>query len=123
MSLIKFDFIENVKFKTDESSFITSSPILLKNFPSDGDIFSFLENLLIYNYCRYYNLSKDEVSCKISTNNHMFQSFADKNDSNPFYDYFMMDLFIKGDSGLLSFVYDVGLGSNMNKGFGMLDLY
>ena len=124
LSLIKFDFIENVKFKTDESSFITVSPILLKNFPSDGDIFSFLENLLIYNYCRYYNLNKDEVSCKISTNNHMFQSFVDKNDNNPFYDYFfMMDLFIKGDSGLLSFAYDVGLGSNMNKGFGMLDLY
>lgn len=35
----------------------------------------------------------------------------------------MLDIVIRGDNGLLSFAYDVGLGENTENGCGMLDLY
>ncbi len=122
--LVRVEFLENIEFKSNESNFISISPILLKNFPDDADIFSFLENLLINNYCRYYNLNFTTVFCEISTHKEIFQEFID-NDTNSMFNnhYYMLDLYIKGDSSLISFAYDVGLGHNTNFGFGMLELY
>ena len=124
LSLIKFEFFENPIFDSDGSNFITISPILLKNFPDDGDLFSFLENLLVNDYCEYYNLDKPNVYCQISSHRDNFQKFIDFNTASNFNDYYYMsDLYIIGDERLISFAYDVGLGNNTNKGFGMLDFY
>lgn len=122
--LFKFEFSEDIKFTSNESNFITVSPIYLKNYPDDNDLFSFLENMLIEKYCRYYQLNKKYVNCKIMTGGSNFQKFTVKTESGEFEDYYyMLDLIIIADADVISFAYDVGLGNNTNNGFGMLDLY
>lgn len=124
MYLVRFEFFKNAEFYLGESDFICVSPIFLKNYPDKGDLFSYIENLLIERYCRYYGLNVHEVCCQITTHGDLFQKFIDYDDSSKFNDYFyMLDLNIVGDAGLISFAYDVGLGNDTNLGFGMLDLY
>lgn len=74
LSLFRFDILEEVFFDSNESNFITVSPILLKNFPQNANLFSFLENILIDNYCKYYNLETNAVYCEITTNEDKFQN-------------------------------------------------
>ena len=120
LSLFKFDIFEEVSFDLNESNFITVAPILLKDFPKDVNLFVFLENLLINNYCAYYKLENNTVYCEITTNGDKFQKFIDYKNN---FHYYMLDIVIRGDKGLLSFAYDVGLGEDTHKGCGMLDLY
>ena len=122
--LVRFEFIQEVEFIRGEADFICVCPIYLKNYPDDGDLFSYIENLLIENYCRYYNLEVDQVYCEITTHGDLFQKFINQDDFSRFKDcFYMLDLNIVGDSGLISFAYDVGLGDDTDMGFGMLDLY
>ena len=124
LSLFKFEFIEDVDFTVGESNFICVSPIYLKNFPKDGNLFSFLERSLKRNYCIYHNLKKCNLFCEIMTNGDYFKEYVDNSTSNKYDDhYYLLDLCILGDEELISFAYDVGLGYDTNKGFGMLDLY
>ena len=124
LSLFKFEFLENVDFSVGESNFICVSPIYLKNFPKEGNMFSFLENSLKKNYCIYHNLKKCDLSCEIFTNGDYFKEYVEKSTGNKYDDhYYFLDLYMQGDAELISFAYDAGLGYNTNKGFGMLDLY
>ena len=122
--LFKFEFIEDIEFTSNETNFITISPIYLKNYPDKNDLFSFLENLLIEEYCKYYQLNKKYVNCKILLAGDNFQKFIEKNTSTEFEDYYyMLELIIIADKEVISFAYDVGLGNNTYNGLGMLDLY
>lgn len=124
LSLFKFEFLESVDFTEGESNFISVSPIYLKNFPNDANLFSFLENSLKRNYCIYHNLKKCNLFCEIVTNGDYFKEYIDDSTSNNYNDhYYLLDLCIYGNEELISFAYDVGLGYDTNKGFGMLDLY
>ena len=124
MHLIRFDFIQTVEFNRCDADFICVSPICLKNYQDDGNLFSHIENLLIHKYCMYYGLNVQEVYCEITTHGDLFQKFIDQDTSSKFSDcYYMLDLNIVGDAKLISFAYDVGLGDNTNLGFGLLDLY
>lgn len=122
--LFKFEFLEDIEFTSNESNFITVSPIYLKYYSDENDLFSVLENILIDKYCRYYQLNKRYVNCKIMTNGDTFKKFTAKSISTQFKEYYyMLDLIIIADTEVISFAYDVGLGNNTHNGFGMLDVY
>ena len=125
MYLVRFEFIQNPDFNRGEADFICICPLFLKNYPDNGNLFSYIENLLINDYCRYYDLNVNNVYCEITTHGDLFKKFIDTDTpSSKFHDcFYMLDLNIVGDAGLISFAYDVGLGNDTIFGFGMLDLY
>lgn len=117
LSLFKFAFLDDVNFYGD-AIFISVSPILLKNYSKKEGIFSYLEKHLIKRYCEYYKLDECNLTCQIKTLGDVFQEVVDKG----LY-YYILDLYITGDSELISFAYDNGLGDDTSNGFGMIDLY
>ena len=124
LPLFKFEFLEDADFSVGESNFICVSPIYLKNFPKEGNLFSFLENSLKKDYCTYHNLKKCDLSCELFTSGDYFKEYVEKSTINKYDDhYYFLDLYMRGDAELISFAYDAGLGYDTNKGFGMLDLY
>ena len=118
LSLFKFTFLDDVNFFYGEANFISVSPILLKNYSKKEGLFSYLERNLIKSYCECYKLDKCNLTCQIKTLGDVFQEVVD----DGLY-YYILDLYITGDSELISFAYDNGLGDDTSKGFGMIDLY
>lgn len=117
--LFKFYSLKSCDFDLCRSKFISVSPIYLKDSANRNNLFSYLEDKLVQDYCEYYNVDYDWLNCEMGTVGDVFRHFVDDLSG----DFYMMDLFIQADSELISFAYDKGLGDDTHKGFGMLDLY
>lgn len=121
--LINLSFLPKPDFHKGFASFVTISPIFLNNCLVTGNLGDILEDILINNYCKYFNLMHCSYSCEFYSRKEHYDYFQTDID-DLFHDYYYdMDLVIKGDIELISFAYDVGLGNSNNKGFGMLKLY
>ena len=119
LSLFKFEFMEDVSFTSGEVGFICRTPIFLKKDLTGDDLFSRLEWLLERRYCSFHHCDMSYLKCEITTQGDIFEKYSSGEDDV----FYLLDLLIKGDEELISFAYDVGLGENSFKGFGMLDLY
>lgn len=127
LSLFKFVFLDDVNRFYGECNFICISPVFLKHFSVNGDMFSYLERSLVDRFCKYNNIREIDCDyfCEIRTHGDVFQRYMDyRFEEDNFRDfYYIFDCFIVGDDELIKFAYDAGLGDNTNNGFGMLDLY
>ena len=122
--ILSVSFLPTPDFSNGKGSFVTISPIFLSECVILGNLGEILSDILVNNYCQYFNLDDCPYKCEFYSRKELYGSYVTSEKNDLFYDYYYnMDVVIKGSPELISFAYDVGLGIKNNHGFGMLDLY
>ena len=123
------DFEEKVKVKTLSPVIVRTKKEVdgeLKTWdlpPSKEQFYTNLENNLLSKYKEFNKL--EETDKKITISSEMRHVKAkrisiDKGDQETFHRGYLMDLVLEGDSDLIKFAYDSGLGEKNALGFGMV---
>lgn len=126
--------LEEYKPKNNET-FQTISPIISRTIketngkkqiwdlsPSDH-FFRNLENNLIKKYNKFYNTTIDNSKIKITSEmrNVKEKRISIKKDNNIIYHRcYLMDITLSGDTNIIKFGYDTGIGEKNSMGFGMV---
>lgn len=122
LELDKVEFLEKIPLINGEASFITISPIFLSDCLVIDNLGDILEDILIKNFCEYFNLETCRFYCDFYSRHDHYGTYIE--DKGLFKDYYYnIDIVMKGSPELIAFAYDVGLGNNNHHGFGMLDIY
>lgn len=116
----------------EKSEFKTLSPINIRDIdeenkridlaPSDK-FFKGIENNLIKKYCIFNNIKSTDKKLKVySEMAHVKRKriTISKGPNTTYHRAYMMDLILEGDTDLIKFAYDVGLGEKNSMGFGMI---
>ena len=122
------DFREISEFKTlspiniRDSKEIDGKVKRIDLAPSDK-FFKGIENNLIKKYCIFNNIENTDK--KISAYSEMAhvkrkRITIPKGPNTTYHRAYMMDLILEGDTDLIKFAYDVGVGEKNSMGFGML---
>ena len=122
LELVKAEFLPRKIHGSDEASFITASPIFLADCIVMDNLGDILEDLLIDNFCEYFNRERGHLHCDFYSRHDHYGTYSEESGDFRNY-YYNIDIVMKGSPELIAFAYDVGLGNNNNQGFGMLDIY
>ena len=125
------NFEEKVKVKTLSPVIVRTKKEVdgeLKTWdlpPSKEQFYTNLENNLLSKYKEFNKL--EEADKKITISSEMRHVKAkrisiDKGDQETFHRGYLMDLVLEGDSDLIKFAYDSGLGEKNALGFGMVEI-
>lgn len=134
LKIEKIEALKNPDFK-NKSKFKTISPIIIRSkkningkekiwdLPPNDNFFKAIENNLIKKYVIFNELEqydKQITACSEMANVKRKRIAIDKGDKITYHRAYMMDLILKGDTDLIEFAYDVGIGEKNSMGFGML---
>ena len=134
MIVEKIEALKTPDFR-EISEFKTLSPINIRDSKEiDGKVkridlapsdkfFKGIENNLIKKYCIFNNIENTDK--KISAYSEMAhvkrkRITIPKGPNTTYHRAYMMDLILEGDTDLIKFAYDVGVGEKNSMGFGML---
>lgn len=121
----------------DKERFNTISPIIIRSkrevdgklriwdLPPSDEFFKKIENNLVKKYCIFNKIKqtpKEIKACSEMTNVKRKRITINKGSTTTYHRAYLMDLILKGDSELINFAYDVGLGEKNSMGFGMINL-
>lgn len=124
LRLVKLEVLDNPDFSEGKASLITLSPIFLNNRVITGDLGDVLKNILVDKYCRYFNMNTCDYDCEFYSKNEVYDYYMTYGESSFYYNYYYnVDIIMIAHPRLIHFAYDVGLGDNNHKGFGMMELY
>ena len=122
LEIFKAEFLPRPILKNGEASFITASPIFLADCLVMDNLGDILEDLLIQNFCDYFNRQRGDLHCEFYSRHDHYGTYSEESETFRNY-YYNIDIVMKGSPELIAFAYDVGLGNSNNQGFGMLDIY
>lgn len=127
----KIEALKAPDFK-EKSEFKTLSPINIRDLnennkridlaPSDK-FFRGIENNLIKKYCVFNDIESTDKKIKVYSemaNVKRKRITIPKGPNTTYHRAYMMDLVLEGDTDLIEFAYDVGLGEKNSMGFGMI---
>ena len=130
----KIEALKTPEFR-EKSEFNTLSPINIRDTqeingkikridlaPSDK-FFNAIKNNLIKKYCIFNNIETTDKQINVYSemaNVKRKRITIPKGPNTTYHRAYMMDLILEGDTDLIEFAYDVGLGEKNSMGFGMI---
>lgn len=136
LTIQKIEALKTPEFSS-KSEFKTLAPIIVRTKKEiDGELkiwdlapsdkfFKSLENNLIKKYIKFNNLTKTDKKINIYSDMNFVKRkriSINKDNATTHHRAYMMDLILEGDSDLIEFAYDVGIGEKNSMGFGMVKL-